>query len=143
MLYQWLFISNHYNYDPDGSDYNFTGYPLYVVSPNADLLLESNDGDYRYTTRVNDGILVTEHSYNSLHLELETKVFTADNLNNRLISHTINTYNGETDDQYFPHFADLPNNYQTPIKIVNKAFNERGDFAPLKSKAILMIMATL
>lgn len=115
-----------YNYNPeDGPGYNFTGYPKYSVDSTEDNLLQSAQ-DYRYITQVDDGILLTRHYYNHLHLELETKVFTKDDLNNP-IKHIINTFQSEDKDGYFPYYTQLPANYQTPTSVTSYTFNDQGD----------------
>lgn len=117
-----------YDYDYNQDAHNYTGYPTYVTAGNEDTLLQSNDNEYRYVTRIDDGVLVTEHIYNRLHLELETKVYTKDT-NPILIKETINTYKDETDDGLFPPYYELKlvPNYQTPVKVVTNVYNDIGD----------------
>lgn len=117
-----------YNYNPNDDVHNFTGYPKYSVEGDYDNLLESSDNDYRYVTQVNDGVLIAEHTYNRLHLELETKVFTSEG--NELVNHTTYTYQGEEENQVFPLYYKLRDeypNYQTPIKVVTTVYNDSGE----------------
>jgi RHS repeat-associated protein len=116
-----------YQYDPNGDAHNYTGYPTYSMGKYADSLLESNDDNYRYVTKVDDGVLVTEHQYNRLHLELITKTFTKD-AKPVLIKQVTNTFASETGGQYFPPYYQLKliPNYQTPIAVTTDIYNDAG-----------------
>lgn len=113
-----------YNYNPRNDNHYFTNYPKDYVTTLGDPLLESNDNKFRYKTQVNDGVFITEHIYNYLHLELEKIIFTQDL---KKINHTIYTYSGERDKRKFPSFDKLPTNFQTPTRIVTKVYNDQGE----------------
>ncbi|QJW55715.1 tRNA(Glu)-specific nuclease WapA [Serratia plymuthica] len=117
-----------YSYDPNGDAHDYTGYPTYIMGKYQDTLLQSNDDDYRYVSQVDDGVLVVEHQYNRLHLELVTKTFTKD-VPRRLIRQVTNTFISETDGKYFPPYYELKliPNYQTPIKVVTEIYNDAGE----------------
>ena len=115
-----------YNYNPDDNAHNYTGYPAYSTQPGRDNLLESFNNQYRYRTRVEDGTFMTEHVYNNLHLELESTIYTLDNLKDP-ISQVVNKYHGEDKDGYFPHYRDLPLNYQSPKQITTTVFNNKKE----------------
>ncbi|EOR07620.1 RHS repeat-associated core domain-containing protein [Acinetobacter genomosp. 15BJ] len=117
-----------YSYNPNGDNHNYTGYPTYIMGEYTDTLLQSRDDDYRYITHVDDGIFVTEHQYNRLHLEIITKTYTKDT-KQRLIKQTTNTFQSETDGKYFPPYNELRliPNYQTPIKVTTDIFNDTGN----------------
>jgi len=124
-------ITYNYNPYPDYPDHNYTGYPLYGGDGKADALLESVDNAFRYITSVDDGIFVTDHIYNFLHLELERKIFTKDNLT-APINHSFYHYKGEDQDKCedqevcFPDYNSLPLNYQTPTSIVTEVYNDQN-----------------
>lgn len=117
-----------YSYDPNGDAHNYTGYPTYTMGRYADTLLQSNDDNYRYVTQVDDGVFVTEHQYNRLHLELVTKTYTKDE-KPKLITQTTNTFMSESDGKYFPPYSELKliPNYQTPIKVTSDIYNDAGE----------------
>ena len=111
-----------YNYDPDDTAHDFTGYPDFFVDGQTDHLLESGS-DYRYRTQVDDGILITEHVYNRLHLEIETRTMTRDS--RTLTNLVVNSYPGEMPDGSFPLYVDLRNdfpNYQSPSRVLSEAY---------------------
>jgi RHS repeat-associated protein len=115
-----------YNYDPDDTAHNFTGYPTFYVDGETDHLLESGS-EYRYRVQVDDGVLITEHVYNRLHLELETRTMTRDS--RKLINHAVRTYPGETPDGSFPLYVDLRRdfpNYQSPDRVLSETYDDDG-----------------
>lgn len=119
-----------YNYDPDSTAHNFTGYPLYGILPKEDSLLLSADNQYRYRVQIDNGILITEHSYNRLHLEMETRILTRES--KTLVSRTLKTYPGEGPDGTFPLYNDLRwtyPNYQTPIRVSAEIYNDDGQMS--------------
>lgn len=118
-----------YDFDPDDTSHNFTGYPRHCVEKEEDGLLESSDNDYRYRVRVDDGVLVTEHVYNRLHLELETSTMTRDAEAPTLLSRIVSTYPGEGTDESFPSIERLRNefpNFQTPSRVLSEAYGDDG-----------------
>lgn len=123
-IYQSETRTIQYNYNSTGP-YNYTGYPTYSTSSISDTLLQSNDNTYRYSTQVDDGIFMTEHVYNSLHLELQRNIFPS--ASTTLIQQITNTYEGEDSNQCFPHYNELPANYQTPTKILTDVYNDAGE----------------
>jgi RHS repeat-associated protein len=114
-----------YNYNPYKNEHNYTGYPKYKKTTNKDSLLESNDNDYRYHTQIDDGILITEHTYNYLHLELESKIFAKNDLSNPFRG-TKNSYHGQKNNGFFPPYYNLPVNYQSISKIISTIYDDNG-----------------
>lgn len=114
-----------YDYNPDGTSHNFTGYPKFRVAATEDTLLNSGDNEYRYGVRIDDGILLTEHDYNRIHLELETRTKTRNT--GKLISKVVKIYPGEGEEGDFPLYRDLRwdhPNYQSPIRVVSETYDD-------------------
>ncbi|RYZ44016.1 MAG: hypothetical protein EOO71_01290 [Myxococcaceae bacterium] len=110
-----------FNFDPDGNKQNYTGYPTYALS-GQDSLLESGNNRYRYRTTVDDGITLTRHTYNNLHLELRTDVYSSSQPTD-LISSTLYSYPDEGADQAFPAFNRLSAQYQRPATVEVRTYN--------------------
>lgn len=114
-----------YDFPDRASSYNYTGNPEYpkqgAAQSSGDQLLTSNDNDFRYVTKVDNGVTITKHTYNNLHLELLTEVYTSGQ-EQELISRTEHQYPGEESDT-FPPFQDLNANYQMPTQVTTRYFN--------------------
>ncbi len=123
LTYQGASRTTRYSFDPLGIRQNYTGYPKYRTQTSDDQLLMSGDNGYRYVTAVDDGVILTQHTYNNLHLELQRDVY-ASAAPGDLISSTVYTYFGELlPDQAFPAFVNLPAKYQMPIEVVTCYYN--------------------
>jgi RHS repeat-associated protein len=120
-----------FHFDPDGNKQNYTGYPTYILA-GQDNLLESNNNRFRYVTTVDDGITLTRHTYNNLHLELQTDVYSS-SLPGDLISTTLYTYPDEGPDQTFPAFNSLSPCYQLPKEVETRSYNP-GDTQTFRAR---------
>ncbi len=131
-----------YNYNPLDNEHNYTGFPNYIPSSFEDTLL-LNGSDYAYTTQIHDGILITEHCYNHLHLELERNIYTLDK---ELIKQVANNFQGQDKDGFFPAYDDLiakfPN-YQTPTEEHTKVYNDSGEYRHYLTKTSIDVFANL
>jgi RHS repeat-associated protein len=113
--------TTRYQYDPDGNHRNYTGNPTYSLS-GGDSLLESSNHRYRYSSTVDDGITRTRHTYNRLHLETRTDVYSSEEATD-LISTTLFSYPGEGADGAFSAVKRLPACYQQPSLVEVRVFD--------------------
>lgn len=115
---------------------NYTGYPrLFFNDDLRDLLMESEDDDFRYDTVVDDGITYARHIYNRFHLEMETRVYASAN-HEDLISKTLFKYPGQKSDGSFPKLEDLIRDfpdYQVPIEVEVQTYRA-GDAGSYRSR---------
>lgn len=117
-----------YNYDPknlQGACPYYTGYPKYIENGN-DALIESNDSEFCYSTQVDDGIFITKHTYNFLHLEIVRSIYTQKDLS-QPINQIVYSYPGEKASKYFPSIVDLDPNFQYPSCILTTVYNDKGE----------------
>ncbi|MBN9685004.1 MULTISPECIES: RHS repeat-associated core domain-containing protein [unclassified Corallococcus] len=117
--------TTRYQYDPDGDHHNYTGHPTYSLS-SGDALLESTDHRYRYSATVDDGVTLTRHTYNRLHLETRTDVRSSATSTD-LIATTLFTYPDQGADGSFPAIKKLSANYQIPSQVETRTYNPGDD----------------
>ncbi|MBZ4331655.1 RHS repeat domain-containing protein [Corallococcus sp. AS-1-12] len=105
--------------------HNYTGYPgLFFNSNQQDPLMERKKG-FEYITRVDDGVTITFHFYNQLHLEMHTDVYTGTKPH-KPISKTIFQYPGQTLKGLLSSLKELSSthpNYQLPVQVETQTFN--------------------
>ncbi|NTX41663.1 hypothetical protein HUA78_45260 [Myxococcus sp. CA033] len=120
-----------FDFDPAGNKQNYTGHPKYTLA-GEDSLLESRDNLFRYTTTVDDGVTLTQHTYNNLHLELQADVYSSSQPGD-LISTRLYTYPDEGAGQTFPPFNSLSPYYQLVASVETRTYNP-GDTRAFRAR---------
>ncbi|MBN9685005.1 MULTISPECIES: RHS repeat domain-containing protein [unclassified Corallococcus] len=126
--------TTEYNLDPNKDHRNYTGNPTYELS-SKDTLMESTDHRYRYVTTVDDGATLTRRTYNRLHLELKTEVYSKSDPGD-LITTTLFTYPGQGADVSFPAHNALPKSYERPAQVEVRTYDAGpgGDTKPYRAR---------
>jgi hypothetical protein len=135
--------TTNYRYGTTNPPTNYSGYPLYspydTVDPNADSLMESNNGGFRYTTVTNterasaegDGEIIheVESDYNFVHVMQEQRVYVKGDSGleiSKITSYCYSLASAEGADDCpmdIASYQNLPANYQSPVITGSCQFN--------------------
>ncbi len=122
---------------PNPQAHNFTGYPMYsYAGASGDNLMQNGYNGYNYTTTVTapapDGVsnILTETTYNYLHLPVSIMTYQNSISNSNLISSKQMTYNiKDSNGMPIGNVNELPKSYTVPTQTITNMYSNGTSYA--------------